>query len=112
MRYLCKMYHVYKVPIGTRHTKDNVEVVVRDCPDVKLFYTDVDRVRLIVNFCRKQNTDRARDDFWQHLYHFLRVVAGFRIDPLHFLAGCRKKRIHPGTPQSPWPHPNSDDGLE
>jgi len=47
MRYLCKMYHVYKVPVGTRHTKDNLEGVVRDCPEIKLFYTDQDRVIII-----------------------------------------------------------------
>jgi len=47
MRYLCKMYHVYKVPVGTRHTKDNLEGVVRDCPEIKLFYTDQDRVIIV-----------------------------------------------------------------
>ena len=44
MRYLCKMYNVHKVPVGTRYTKDNLEVVIRDCPEIKLFYTDLDRV--------------------------------------------------------------------
>lgn len=44
MRYLCKMYNIHKVPVGTRYTKDNLHVVIRDCPEVRLFYTDVDRV--------------------------------------------------------------------
>jgi len=48
MRYLCKMYNVHKVPVGTRHTKDNLQVVVRDCPEIKLFYTDADRVILYI----------------------------------------------------------------
>ena len=44
MRYLCKMYNVHQVPVGTRYTKDNVQVVVNNCPEIKLFYTDLDRV--------------------------------------------------------------------
>ena len=44
MRYLCKMYNVHQVPVGTRYTKDNVQVVVDNCPEIKLFYTDLDRV--------------------------------------------------------------------
>jgi len=47
MRYLCKMNNVHQVPIGTRKTKDNLQVVVHECPEIKLFYTDVDRVILI-----------------------------------------------------------------
>jgi len=40
-------------------------------------------------------------------------VAGVRIDPLHFLAGCRKRRLN----QAPlnlhaWPHLINGDGLE
>ena len=38
------MYKVHQVPVGTRYTKDNLQVVVRDCPEIKLFYTDLDRV--------------------------------------------------------------------
>jgi len=41
-------------------------------------------------------------------------VPGLRIDPLHLLAGCRKRRLNQ-TPlglRPPWPHRITDNGLE
>lgn len=56
MRYLCKMYNVHRVPVGTRHTKDNLEAVVRHCPEIKLFYTDIDRYAMTTSVYTKEQS--------------------------------------------------------
>jgi len=49
LRYLCKMNNVHQVPVGTSYTKARVEAFTKDCPEIKLFFTDDDRV--IITAC-------------------------------------------------------------
>ncbi|KAK2163851.1 hypothetical protein LSH36_73g01022 [Paralvinella palmiformis] len=40
MRYLCKNYHVHKIPVGTDYTKLHVDNVIKANPNLQTFYTE------------------------------------------------------------------------
>jgi hypothetical protein len=39
-RYLCAQYQVHNIPVGTKRTKDLIEEIKRQCPELRTFYTD------------------------------------------------------------------------
>ncbi|OWF46168.1 Structural maintenance of chromosomes protein 5 [Mizuhopecten yessoensis] len=40
MRYLCAQYNVHAIPVGNRKTKDCIEDIKRDHPELRTFFTD------------------------------------------------------------------------
>ena len=44
MRYLCKNYHVHKIPVGTDYTKLHVDNVIKANPNLQTFYTENHKV--------------------------------------------------------------------
>ena len=38
MRYLCLMYHVHRIPVGTQHIKGNTEWISQECPELTSYY--------------------------------------------------------------------------
>ena len=44
MRYLCVMYHVYNTPVGSAETKNLVKRVIRENPQMTMFYTESHQV--------------------------------------------------------------------
>ena len=48
MRYLCQLYRVHAIPVGTQKTKDNVENVIKRAPEISNFYTENHQVNLTV----------------------------------------------------------------
>jgi len=55
--------------------------------------------------------ERCVDDSYYLCFGSPAWVPGLRIDPLRFLAGC-KKRLNHRTPQPPRSHLITDNGLE
>ncbi|KAL5004129.1 hypothetical protein ScPMuIL_017585 [Solemya velum] len=40
MRYLCAQYRVHDIPVGDKSTYDRVANVIRECPELRLFFTE------------------------------------------------------------------------
>lgn len=61
MKYLCKQYHVHTIPIGNNHTKEVVEQVMRDIPQMNTFYTEHHQYNIKRSRYSKETSSRCTE---------------------------------------------------
>ena len=49
MKFLCMQYKVFQIAVGDNRTKEMVDIIVRDAPELRCFYTSGNSVRHVTH---------------------------------------------------------------